>query len=725
MKKFLRRFSIYLVAILAVVMMLAFAVSAEEITGSYTDNKYCNMSWSYDTESGVCIITSSNTSWTQLDLSWMNSNWSAFHNKYRDAVKEIVIVKAEGAANVSKIVSDSGRGFGFTNLTKITLPNNVSEWTGAETFANATKLETLGVAGSITDGVIDFSFGTATNVNTVFAGLKGAKILVIPQKDNIAALPAMTSLTKVIIPVAVTSLSEGFFDACTALETVELKGTTIEPITNAKLADRAGLEIIVYDEELKNELVEAGYTEVRITVELPEEQIITGSYKDEYTDMSWSFNTRSGICTITNNKTSGWTKININWQNNAWYSFYITYKNLVKEIAIVNAEGATNIGEIDSNSRSGFGFPNLKKVVLPHKIAQWTATAFDGANKLVTFGVSGSITEGVIDFSGMVTTTVNTMLANFKNASTLILPAKNQTTALPEMPALTKVVIPAAVSELAAGYFANCTALTTVAIEGEPQMDGVVNFYNILGAGNNLAENGVFAEVNSVKALILGSSYSNENPFVESNIPENLETIYGNTEYLRSFCEERGIRFIPYGKASDSNASWTIDEASETLTLFGNGAVNGLDSAIDAYASSVKYVIINASITELGDGALSKLSSLKSVSFEGNAPTVASGAKPFGERSSDFVVKVKAKAEGFDESTWCGYVVERIFIVGDINDDSVVDIKDAVLLSQYLAKWNVKISLLAADTNGDGSVDIRDAVLLVQYLANWDVELAG
>lgn len=62
---------------------------------------------------------------------------------------------------------------------------------------------------------------------------------------------------------------------------------------------------------------------------------------------------------------------------------------------------------------------------------------------------------------------------------------------------------------------------------------------------------------------------------------------------------------------------------------------------------------------------------------------------------------------------------------GDLNDDSVVDIRDAVLLAQYLAEWDVSINTGAADCNGDGAVDIRDAVLLAQYLAEWDVELSG
>ncbi|MBQ8208650.1 MAG: hypothetical protein IJZ89_07955 [Clostridia bacterium] len=60
---------------------------------------------------------------------------------------------------------------------------------------------------------------------------------------------------------------------------------------------------------------------------------------------------------------------------------------------------------------------------------------------------------------------------------------------------------------------------------------------------------------------------------------------------------------------------------------------------------------------------------------------------------------------------------------GDINGDSYVDSKDAVLLAQHLAKWNVSIDMSTADCNNDGNVDSKDAVLLAQYLAKWNVTL--
>ncbi len=62
-------------------------------------------------------------------------------------------------------------------------------------------------------------------------------------------------------------------------------------------------------------------------------------------------------------------------------------------------------------------------------------------------------------------------------------------------------------------------------------------------------------------------------------------------------------------------------------------------------------------------------------------------------------------------------------IVGDINSDGKIDIKDTVAFAQYLAGWDVSIDTDAADCNGDGEISIKDIVLLAQHLAGWNVTL--
>lgn len=65
-------------------------------------------------------------------------------------------------------------------------------------------------------------------------------------------------------------------------------------------------------------------------------------------------------------------------------------------------------------------------------------------------------------------------------------------------------------------------------------------------------------------------------------------------------------------------------------------------------------------------------------------------------------------------------------IIGDVFNDGTVNGKDAVRLSQYLAKWEISLTpyeMVAADIIKDGAINGKDAVKLSQYLAKWDVAL--
>jgi len=68
-------------------------------------------------------------------------------------------------------------------------------------------------------------------------------------------------------------------------------------------------------------------------------------------------------------------------------------------------------------------------------------------------------------------------------------------------------------------------------------------------------------------------------------------------------------------------------------------------------------------------------------------------------------------------------IVITDYIPGDVNGDSNVNMKDIVLLQQYLNDWDVEIDENAANVNGDSSINMKDIVLLQQYLNDWDVTL--
>ena len=60
-------------------------------------------------------------------------------------------------------------------------------------------------------------------------------------------------------------------------------------------------------------------------------------------------------------------------------------------------------------------------------------------------------------------------------------------------------------------------------------------------------------------------------------------------------------------------------------------------------------------------------------------------------------------------------------IIGDVTGDGVVNAKDRMLLTRYLAKWSSyeNINMTAADVNSDGGVNAKDRMILTRYLAKW------
>ena len=64
-------------------------------------------------------------------------------------------------------------------------------------------------------------------------------------------------------------------------------------------------------------------------------------------------------------------------------------------------------------------------------------------------------------------------------------------------------------------------------------------------------------------------------------------------------------------------------------------------------------------------------------------------------------------------------------LIGDVNNDNTVNLKDVVLIRRYIAGgWGVALDETVADVNKDNAVNLKDVVLLRRYIAGgWDVTL--
>lgn len=69
------------------------------------------------------------------------------------------------------------------------------------------------------------------------------------------------------------------------------------------------------------------------------------------------------------------------------------------------------------------------------------------------------------------------------------------------------------------------------------------------------------------------------------------------------------------------------------------------------------------------------------------------------------------------------FTVESTRLAGDANEDGKVNARDAMLIAQYTAGWEVKINLTNAEVTGDGKVNARDAMAIAQFVAGWGTVL--
>ena len=70
------------------------------------------------------------------------------------------------------------------------------------------------------------------------------------------------------------------------------------------------------------------------------------------------------------------------------------------------------------------------------------------------------------------------------------------------------------------------------------------------------------------------------------------------------------------------------------------------------------------------------------------------------------------------------YIEDKEILLGDVNGDSTVDVKDGVILARYVIRGNVEIKFDEADCNCDGEINGKDFTTLRRFLAKWNFSLS-
>ena len=151
-----------------------------------------------------------------------------------------------------------------------------------------------------------------------------------------------------------------------------------------------------------------------------------------------------------------------------------------------------------------------------------------------------------------------------------------------------------------------------------------------------------------------------------------------------------------------------------------NGTVMG-ESSFECVNSKnnvimVQWLNFNNDITESGTILVLKFKVLDDITAESTKIGISYNDDDI-KNLDDKVVPVKIKSGNIT-------IGSENSIAGDANGDSAVNLKDVIIIRQFVAKWDVDVDTEVADVNNDGVVDLKDVILIRRFIAGgWDVEL--
>lgn len=138
---------------------------------------------------------------------------------------------------------------------------------------------------------------------------------------------------------------------------------------------------------------------------------------------------------------------------------------------------------------------------------------------------------------------------------------------------------------------------------------------------------------------------------------------------------------------------------------------------VTGYTGSASSVTVpdwylNLPVTEIGSGAFQGNAAIKTVSLPSTVVKI--GASAFkGCTNLSKVTSYTADDEPPADAR----------IPGDADNNGQVNARDALLVMQYDAGWDVSVEKTNADVNASGGVDLDDAVLIFRYGAGENVTL--
>ena len=349
-----------------------------------------------------------------------------------------------------------------------------------------------------------------------------------------------------------------------------------------------------------------------------------------------------------------------------------------------------------------YGCTSLVNIVIPESVTIINEYIFYGCTSLVNVTIQGNVTIiGDYAFHGC-TSIVNITLPSsvttinkyaFYGCTSLVnivLP-KNITVineyAFYGCTSIVNITLPKNVTVINRYVFYGCTSLVNIVFEGDIT---VINEYAFHGCTSIV--NIVFPEsLTEIKEFAFYGCTS----IINITLPKNITVIN---------------RYVFYGCTSLVNIVFEGD-----VTVINEYAFHGCTSIVN--------FIIPKTVTVIGTDAFKGCTNLvsvliysKNITFSGNV---------FANCHINLVITCYKNATviiTFAEN----YNIPYVFFdsePGDADGNGEITIRDAAIILQYIAGWDVEVDENAADADGNGEITIRDAALILQYIAGWDVEL--
>lgn len=297
---------------------------------------------------------------------------------------------------------------------------------------------------------------------------------------------------------------------------------------------------------------------------------------------------------------------------------------------------------------------------------------------------------------------------------------------------LTVVTIPNSVINIGDSAFSNCTSLTSITISNNVTSIGSETFAGCAKLTSIIIPDGVksigfytFYHCYSLKMIVIPYSVTN----IDNNAFEmyNSPIFYGYSDsYAQNYAKENSISFVALDgkyKYTDANTNVSIDVT--------NDAELSVKRLVDDKSIGDANTAIGGSGTVCSLFDISLIKNGNAVQPNGPAtvkiPTDNENAKIYRIEDDGTATDMNAVYDnGYMVFTTVHFslyalVVPNDNVFGDVNGDGVVNAKDRMLLTRYLAKRSgyENIDMTAADVNNDGQVNAKDRMILTRHLAKW------